>query len=189
MGTQSASDKKSHGPRKEKEIPSPAEPSMSITEEDREALTTILSDSSNYFIQYIREDHRIAIERDKEGNFIAQKIVRGAPIGAIVAVCQEEDGNKAVALGWSKRHAGVIMDDDGKKVGNIEPLPFTKENARRCAILRALVDGIELKEGSKDIVMENGEIIPKVITRHIPRFLEKTKRYFGEDCMIYNVKQ
>ena len=188
MNTQSVSIR-SPKPRSEREEPAPAEPRMLITEEDRKELALILSDSSNYFIQYVREENRIAIDRDKKGNFIAQKIVRGAPIGAIVAICQETSGNNTVALGWSKRHAGVIENDAGEKIGNVEPLPFTKKSARRCAILRALADGVVLKEGNNNIVTEDGAIVPKSITRNIPRFLEKTKRYFGEDCKIYNVQQ
>jgi len=179
-------------PTTQKEKPAPAEPTnLAITDEDRNEADIIIGDSSKYFIQYIRETHRIAVERDKDGNFVSRKIVRGAPIAALVAVCQKDadEGTNAVAVGWSKRHTGIIEDDDGNKVGNIEPLPFTKDSARRCAILRALVDGIVFKEGSSSVRTEDGNHVPNAIARNMPYFMERVERYFGEDCEVYNVKQ
>lgn len=173
----------------EKKEPAPAEPNLTILEDDRKTAEAILSDASNYFIQYVRSDYQIAVVRDEEGKFVQRKIVRGAPIGAIVAVCHKEDDNNAIALGWSKRHTGIVEDAEGNKIGNIEPLPFTKDSARRCAILRALVDGIVFKEGSKTAKTEDGNHVPNVISRNIPRFLDRASRYFGEDCEVYNVKR
>lgn len=166
----------------------PAEPNLVLTSEDRNETDLILADSTSYIVEYVRTNYQIAVNRDEEGKFIERKIVRGAPVAALVAICQKSDKSNTVAVGWSKRHTGIIKDKTGRKIGNIEPLPFTKESARRCAILRALADGIVFKEGSRSAKTEDGNFVPNIVIRHLPRFMEKVQKKFGKNCEMYNVK-
>jgi hypothetical protein len=99
------------------------------------------------------------------------RVSRGAPIGALIALNQ--GGN--VFIGWSKRHSSK------------EPKPFTKKNAVRVAVLRALLDVISIK-GTK-VTTESKTIVPKRVRDNIIKFIDSvTKRMEIKRNKIINLE-
>ena len=102
----------------------------------------------NVFVRYIRTDPTIVKVNGK------LRIARGAPIGALVAL--NRGGN--VFIGWSKRHSTK------------ETKPFTKTNAVRVAVLRALLDVVSVK--GKIVTTKSKTIVPKRIQNNIIKFID-----------------
>jgi len=144
-----------------------------ITQDHRDEVEEILEDISNLLIRYIRTAPKVAYDKKLK----RRVIVNGDIVGALVAFRRGHD--ELVYFGWSKRFNGV--DKDGNE---IEVLPSTKRRALYVALLRAITDQTLIK--SKNFATTpSGNIIPSVVVRMMPRFLERIGRQFDEDP--YNV--
>ena len=170
------------------------EPSTGVSETDRMRALDLMKEPEKVFIYYVRKKPEVAVNRDEEGNHRGYKLVRSAPIGALVAF-QNKEKPKDITVGWSRRNSSVtektvIGKKDGKKrvkVIGIEPLPFTKRDAVYVAILRGLTDSVQLRVSKKNAKTSEGVHIPKDVVRQLPRFAERIEPYFGSDCKIKNV--
>lgn len=170
------------------------EPSTKVSEIDRMAALDLMKESDKVFIYYVRNKPEVAVNKDEDGNHKGYKLVRSAPIGALVAFKNKEKPEDII-IGWSRRNSSVIEKmvigkKDGKKrvkVIGIEPLPFTKRDAVYVAILRGLTDSVQLRVSKKSAKTSEGVSIPKDVVRQLPHFTDRIEPYFGPDCKIRNV--
>ena len=154
-----------------------------IRPEDREVAEMILGgDRKEVLIRYIREAPVIQKHTVKEegmtgkGERTVLKIAKGMPLAVVVAF---KHGDK-VYVGWSKRHSPLVDIDDAtneKVLVEVEDLIFTKQDAVKVAILRALADKLVIK--GKNIKSSNQLPLPKDVERELPAFIGRVIRYFG----------
>ncbi len=142
-------------------LPDPMNTSGDVTDDVRNKSALITTGNKrNLMIQYVRK------AKPRVGKVIvnvmtgstSSKLVRGEPIGALVAF--KDDNN--LLVGWSKYNLKKDEEDN-----QIEGLVFTKKDAISTAVLRALTDNI------------NEAAIPFKIANDLPAFLMRVEKYFG----------
>jgi len=115
----------------------------------------------NLMIQYVRRNAPVVdkVIVDTGTGKITKKIMRGAPIGVLVAF---KDEGKTL-IGYSKYN--FAKDDLDVQ---LEKLVFTKKNAINTAVLRALIDTVDVAD------------IPFKVSVDLPAFMTRIEKYFGE---------
>ena len=139
----------------------------------------IAADHKKLLIRYIRKNPKLGMtikeNRDRYDN-PTYSVLKGEIIGVLIAF---KDGAGKLLIGWSQRHS------------TNEPLSFTREDARVCAVLRGLLDSItiESKEKVLTTVPErtlnkkslDQQYVPSPLKYHLPSFMNRAFRYFKVD--------
>jgi hypothetical protein len=150
-------------------LPEPEE--LVLTEAIRDKALAIAC-SEETLVKYLRNQphaHMRYTEEGKEEYFFQV----GAPKMTLLAFKE----NGAIFIGWSKR------DDTRDEQGNaVEPINFSKRNARYVATLRALTDIIRLD--GRGATNKAGQVLPGGLGRHIKPFIERAKRWFKVDTVV-----
>lgn len=109
-----------------------------------------------------------------DNNCLYKTFAKGKPIGVLVAFLK----NRKILVGWSFYNK------------NHEVIPFTKKDAVRIAILRALTDGIlttESSSGRPSAFTQSDTHVPKVIGKELPKFIDRARKYYGR-AMVDNLR-
>ena len=134
---------------------------INITDTIRDKAADIINQGApNLMIQYVRrcKPKVAAVLIDVNDGKVAHKIMRGAPIGVLVAF----KDNHEILIGYSKYN--FATDDADVR---LEKLLFNKRDAINTAILRALTDTI------------NKSSIPYKVAVDLPAFMSRIAKYFG----------
>lgn len=150
---------------------------IDVTDEVRDRAANIIeAGAPGLMIQYIREAATNITTISKSGSKtnVKEKMLRGAPIGVMVAFMNNDD----LIIGYSKYNQATEKINDpgspahgktvmvkGKPV-QIEKLVFTKRDAINTAVLRALTDTVNMAGA------------PFKIAEALPAFLARTEKYF-----------
>jgi len=115
----------------------------------------------NLMIQYVRRNAPVVdkVIVDTGTGKTTKKIIRGAPIGVLVAF---KDEGKTL-IGYSKYN--FAKDDQDVQ---LEKLVFTKKDAINTAVLRALIDTMDVAD------------MPFKVSVDLPAFMTRIEKYFGE---------
>ena len=128
----------------------------------------IAADHTKLLIRYTRKDPMLIKDLKKGDDPYdkpAYKIIKGEPLGVLIAF--KDDGK--LLIGWSQRHTVN------------EPLSFTREDARVCAVLRGLLDSISMKSKEDVFTSIEGQCVPSPLKYHIPSFVNRAHRFFRAD--------
>jgi len=134
------------------------------------AANIIEAGAPGLMIQYIRNATTTVTKITKTGSKTdsSEKILRGAPIGVMVAFMYNDN----LLIGYSKYNQATVKNKDGDAVlvkgkpEQIEKLVFTKRDAINTAVLRALTDTVNMAS------------VPFKIAVALPAFLVRTEKYF-----------
>ncbi len=155
-------------------LPDPMNTDMDISDQIREKaeeiITATAGEQKALMIQYVRRSAPVVsqITLDVHKGKISSKTMRGVPIGVMVAFLDDDK----LFVGWSKYNLKKEKDEDGKpvfvngKAQLIEKLVFTKKDAIKTAILRALTDQLNVKTA------------PFKIADAMSAFVARTEKYF-----------
>ncbi len=105
---------------------------------------------------------------------LSKTFIKGMPIGVLVAFLKD----RKILIGWSVYNK------------NHETAVFTKKDAIRIAILRALTDGIltTKSDSGRDILLTKSDThIPKAIGKEFTKFLIRARKYYGR-AMVDNLR-
>lgn len=109
-----------------------------------------------------------------DSNCLSKTFAKGTPVGVLVAFLKE----RKILVGWSVYNR------------NHEVVPFTKKDATRIAILRALTDGIlttKSDSGRYILLTKSDAHIPEVIGKEFPEFLTRARKYYAR-AMVDNLR-
>ena len=109
-----------------------------------------------------------------DSNCLSKTFTKGKPVGVLVAFLKE----RKILIGWSVYNK------------NHEVVPFTKKDATRIAILRALTDGIlttKSDSGGHILLTKSDAHIPGVIGKEFSKFLTRARKYYGR-AMVDNLR-
>ncbi len=119
-------------------------------------------------ISYIRDEPTI-IKHAATTDLPSHNVIgQGQPTACLVAFRQNDE----VRLGWSQVNRGG------------EPMPYSKDKARTCAILRGMKDSVTMT-GKKFATNSKETPVPVSITKHLRKFTDRCTRYFKEDFTNY----
>ena len=118
-------------------------------------------------VNYLREEPVVVIDKNTGGK-ITRKVGLGCPTACIVGFKH----NGEAYIGWSQSN----------RAG--EPVSYSKKKARRCAILRGLVDTVTIN-GKTFAKTSDNRPIPSSVGKHLKPFVERTKRYFKTDFVNF----
>jgi len=119
-------------------------------------------------VYYIRNGPVIVTHKATVESPQLSVIGAGSPIACMVAFRM----GKEVRLGWS------VPNSAG------EPMPYSKEKARLCAVLRGMKDSITMK-GKKFATNSSKKVIPSVVSKGFKKFIDRASRYFKQDFDNY----
>lgn len=117
-------------------------------------------------VNYIRKDPVVVTHTDKEGR-TARSVGQGCPVACIVGFKYNGD----TYLGWSQSN----------RAG--EPVSYSKEKARICAVLRGIVDTVTIDKNFAKTAANKP--IPVPVRKHLKNFVERTNRYFKADFVNF----
>lgn len=171
-----------------------------------ETLYKLISERTTV-LSYLRDDYHVqkmfkVVNPDSPPVF-ELKICKGTPWGALIAFQHQNE----IRVGWSKRYARIevseneivnalydsaIRRDDedffnalddlfmyGAPLKEIE-IPFSKKIARVIAADRAINDGLIFK--NKTWMTAKSVPIPRMVVKHLPRFLRRVEKVFGKQA-------
>jgi len=119
-------------------------------------------------ISYLRSDPTV-VTHPATDELPAHSVVgAGVPNGCMVAFRHGEE----VRLGWSMPNSAG------------EPLPYSKEKARICAVLRGMKDSVTMS-GKKFATNGQGNVIPVGVSKGFKKFTNRAQRYFKQDFDNY----
>lgn len=156
-------------------LPDPS--GIDVTNEVRDKAANIINQGApGLLIQYIREAATsvTTISRSGSKTRCSEKILRGAPIGVMVAFVDNEE----LLVGHSKYNQATVKNEDGETVlvkgkpEQVEKLVFTKRDAINTAVLRALTGNISVAGA------------PFKIAEALPVFMDRVERYFK--AIVFN---
>jgi hypothetical protein len=167
------------------------EPDIELTEEMRDTAEamTAKGERDKLMVIYLRNDPEVQSHffyEEVDGTMIEKKqikAVRGKPEAAVVAFKR----NGLLYVGWSKRNPTLIEEttstDDGEEVTRtpLEKLHFTKTDALKVAIMRALADTITFSRSKGSAVTSQGKFLPRRIEKILPKFVNRARSYFKTD--------
>ncbi len=149
-----------------------------VSKDIKAKAVVIAADHTKLLIRYTRRNPMLVKDLKKGDDPYdkpAYKIIRGEPTGVLIAF---KDGDKLL-IGWSQRH------------GTNEPLSFTREDARVCAVLRGLLDSITIESKEKVFTtvpdrtpnkkLLEDQHVPSPLKHHLPSFIRRALRFFQVD--------
>lgn len=190
MQTASKEESKKLKENKVIEKPEPAIPTL--TKELKDLAGEIAKRQDGLLVSYIRDVSRRAIKGvEVKFNGVYKYIYgEGAPVAVIVAF--RSDKSNQVYVGWSKRNSAmetVVSPKTGEERRvPLEPLPFGKKDAKRCAVMRALADTIKVIDDKYYYSKVTGNRVPAVVANAIPEFISRARKYFKDDEIDINLE-
>lgn len=187
--------------------PEPSGKVVVITDRDRALADMLLENAKDMIVQFVRRAPNRYFTFEENNNNVSYDYGitgSGPPVGCVLAFMHEnnvyigwsryntgsyldKDGFKAKWEKFLDAHGyapvaqiSVLLNEMAKTMAPtvpVEPLPFSKEDARRVAVLRGLCDDIIMTDIGT-FITGDGDEIPVDVQRVIRRVLSRAKAYF-----------
>ncbi len=109
-----------------------------------------------------------------DSKYLSKTFKKGAPAGVLVAFQKD----RKILVGWSSYNQSH------------EIVPFTKKDAVRIAVLRALTDEVLITKsgnGEYKYLTKSEAHIPRIIGKELLKFVDRARKYYSKE-MVENLR-
>ncbi len=126
----------------------------------------------------------------KDRTEILISYLRGAPVIVTHPATEEMPEHSVIGVGPPSACLVAFRLGDEVRLGwsmpnsSGEPMPYSKDKARLCAVLRGMMDSVTMT-GKKFATNSEGTVIPVAVCKGLRKFTDRAQRYFKQDFNNY----